>query len=729
MRPPRWLIVLRWLSLPYFVAIAFLAMGSVVVAGYGLAHASEDAAAQFLLTVLLGAIALLLPAAFIWSNSRSLWVRSPQVIAACLMMAGFGLAAKMFSYLVVEPKLWAWRFDRHTHGIEASLIKEQPMLQDGLPIGLETTVDIVLPRDVPLGRDGYAIYELLRGSSIAIEGGGGSVFSHLNGDDDVVTFSGKPIEALPAIRALHLGDSLRFSSAGNDPTYGELPRGTYRVTRKHYFHGLEHYSGTLALDEKGVAVPPTRTLCKRGFSAEHQKAIQTQMIESEGKPMSLVLSTRINLGDRRGYRGFSRSVPLRFRYDHARWQQDVQHLSTPSCESLEARTQAIEEQARKHQEAVAYTTGQIKEIDNPLYREACAGDVAAVRRRYGSEKDAQGRWQPAFDMAGIVLYCSVEKHNTELFALLMPALIERNRAGFETDAYCKVLRALHQTRDVALLTQVHALGGDLVCANSVDWMLGALPNGFNRSDGTGIQADHGGRPDTVAWMTLLKNSGVDFCHHAPGTEPMLSVAARWWSPEAIVFLLKAGCDDFAAIPDEAGANFDVRNRRISPSLWWALRRWSPGAIEAGYGELDRQAIPEPLLDEISKRMPLQASELNHVIDSASGETILHRIPVSDALIVPLVRAGARLDLVSSRGNHWLGLNYSDIQLRPEILEVLNSLTDSELKQFTATITHSGQPMPLRALKPPSPGNDPNNFRELLCRRRIIDCETAITVSR
>jgi hypothetical protein len=719
---PWWVTVLRWLSVPYLIGVAFLALGTVAVAGYGLAHASKEAASQYLLVVLGGAVVLVVPLASIWLNSRSLWVRALQGVAALVMSVGFFYIGKMLWYVAIEPQIWASQFQQYTKGISTKLRTEKPVLLGDIPMGVETTLEVTLPKAVPLNRNGYGVFELLRSSYMTVPGNTGQVFSNSVRLDQTTTFAGQPIAQLPGVEKMQKS-SLDFSRAGYNADFGELPQGVYTITSQHFFNGIAQHRGAGTQDSQGRTVAAQPALCKQGFKADYQKAALLEMAKAQGKPVKVVLSTRISLGDRRGYRGFSTSADLAFRYDHAQWMQQYEQLPLPDCETLELQKKQQEEQARKVQEDKLYKTGGLHYADNPLFKEACAGDLAAVQARYEAEKDAQGHWKTAFNLSGTVQECSINKRNAAIFALLMPALITRYQDDTEIEGYCNVVRGLHQSRDVELLASIDALGGTLVCPGRSDWMLGTAPRPLGYySYEVGIEQElmrlNSLRPDTVQWLTLLKKNGANLCEQPAGRPSMLNIATRWYAPQAVDFLLKAGCNPSERLPATATEQLGGKAYSFSPSVWWAARRYCTAEGASAYGPLDKQ---DALVAKLSQSMPISAQELNQPVDDMSGETTLHALPMCPALLQQVIKAGARLDLVSNRSDSWLPVNGNNVSLSPEYLAVLQALPIEQLKKLATTVTVSGKSIPLKALQTPRPSFSSNNFRDLLCKRKVIVC--------
>jgi hypothetical protein len=555
-----------------------------------------------------------------------------------------------------------------------------------------------------------------------VPGNTGMVFSNSVYLDQTATFAGQPITQLPGVVTMQQG-SQEFSRAGYNPNFGELPKGEYTLTSQHFFNGIAQHRDADTRDAQGRAVAAPPVLCKQNFKADYQKAVLLEMAKAQGKTVTVVVSASISLGDRRGYRGFSTAAELAFRYDHAQWMKNYASLPLPDCEALDVQKKQQEEQARKVQEDKLYKTGGLHYADNPLFKEACAGDLAAVQARYEAEKDAQGHWKTAFNISGTVQECSINQRNAAIFALLMPALITRYQDDTETEGYCNVVRGLHQSRDVELLTSIDALGGTLVCPGRSDWMLGIAPRplGYNSYE-VGIEQElmrlNSLRPDTVQWLTLLKKNGANLCEQPAGRPSMLNIAARWYAPQAVDFLLKAGCNPGERLPATATEQLGGKAYSFSPSVWWAARRYCTAEGASAYGPLDKQ---DALVAKLSQSMPISAQELNQSVDDMSGETTLHALPMCPALLQQVIKAGARLDLVSNRGDSWLPVNDNNVSLSPEYLAVLQALPIDQLKKLTVTVTPSGKSLPLKALRTPGDSYYSNNFRDLLCKRKVIVC--------
>lgn len=711
--------LLRWLIVPYLVALAIGAMMAIALVGYGLAHGSAESAAKFFAFVAAALAVLGVPPLIVFRRPRDTRLGLDLVAAALVMLVGFGLVAALWWELSGEGRWIAWRFERAMKGIRIEAATHRPLLLQGQQIGLELVVDVRLPRALPMDSIAAALLVALPSAGITGQGphgGGPMVYGVARGE---VHFGERPLEALLGVKlpAL-LYDVEQWVRAGGKGV-AELPAGSYRVVRPLWFKGLRP-----ATDRD----PSPCVLLGPKWSPHDVTAAEA----SSGLPLTAQIHVVMPLGGRRGQRVVQLKAPLPPGYRHDEWLTRLATLPLPNCEAIDA------ERRKEEQEREAYR--EVQERKRPvqslsIYREACAGDLAAVRRRIDHESEPGRPWRPQMWVATLVQDCAVERRQPALMTLLAPHSRDQDFGmhGYTT-GWCEVLAKLHRARDAEMLEAARAGGVELDCPDQALWRWGLVAQSADALPVREVASP-------LPWLALLQRSGVDLCRppsiRPPGPGPIpkitppwtirdsaLDVLARHHAPEAIAAVVDAGCSVAApAEPFDDAHRKAFGLRRVSPALWWLLRR------QGSAGTTPLPAADAAMLVRLDRALMPSADELNR-IDPATGGTLLHelaeRIVTGERpqLLRALADAGARLDAADVLGQSWLDFAPAAMfEHTDRLLALLRELTPAQQRQLARPIVLAtgGPGQPVSALKPQLWGRA-NPLHQRLCEHRSVLCQ-------
>lgn len=290
--------------------------------GYGLAHADTSTTSIFLMCFAAAFVLVLATPFALLRRGNGRLLRVLKVIGLLVLIAGLcGLLTLIYG-LVIDPRLESRKFEQAMQAIDVSSVVETPELIEGKVAGLRLQVDIRVPLEVPVAltggrfeeRVGSAIWEFIQSPRVGTDRHD-SVYSgpgpFVEGSRARISLNGAPVESLPAFKA--------YFERG----FGELilPPGTYRVEKILWFADLRES------DQKYPGQKETKLPCIATPDQFTREALQS----SDARPLEASLNARFSLGGRRGYRGFHVSRPLKFRFDHAKWQTELQTLSLAQC--------------------------------------------------------------------------------------------------------------------------------------------------------------------------------------------------------------------------------------------------------------------------------------------------------------------------------------------------------------------------------------------------------------
>lgn len=454
-------------------------------------------------------------------------------------------------------------------------------------------------------------------------------------------------------------------------------------------------------------------------------------------------SGSFSLGGRRGYRGFSREAPIKYRYDNAAWKAALAALPIQSCQVFDDKKVVREAEIEAVRIKRDYDRGSIPMGENPLHQEACAGETDKVAARMVAEKPADGPWLPRFALSGIISECSVKKPQIEMFRLLIPALKTRMDAGYEADSFCNVLRNLHEYRNLPYLKFMAGAGLALDCENKNLWRVGLRPlpeggvNNYDVSTSDNLLRDGLARADFAEWLRFLIAQKIDVCAApmqkysydmppAKGVTLLREIIPHAPLP-AIEILLNAGCSPNETV-DAVLAQYGDDNALLPASIWWLFRRYrldgedATSSVDAQnkalLAKLDKQLAPTV---EVLKA-PLVGTQKfpRNVLLIAQRRITEHRNP---NLIAAFANAGARMDTATVSGESWynpsLGTRWEDHNTA-----ALKKLSNAQLKLLITpkVLGTDQQGKPQMALEKPTIAGVVAPMRALMCERGVMQCE-------
>lgn len=747
--------IARWLLIPYAGAILLGGFLTVAIAGYGLAHGSAESNNRFFMQVVLGMLALGLPPFTLLFKSRAWWLRGLQVVGMLVLCVGAFHASRLVFHVFIEPKMLAARLDTVVKPITLESVAEEPYVNAAtgdVPIGLRVRANVRLPQPVALDQFGVTVLAAIEQSIqlAAQEAKGNNRSAPVERVAGArVTFNGQPLDALPGIKA-HRARPYGQVADGSVT----LPAGLYQISQDYWLAGLRRPNPS----DWQEANPTPCKIDNSTQKPEYQKYAEDHLTAVSNSPLSVSIGERMSLGGRRGYHGFSRVAPLKYRYNHEEWKAILASLPLASCDALDterkAKQDVIDLAKKADDDKRGYDNGSIPFQQNPLYAEACAGDATnnldKIKARIEAEKSADGVWLPRFPLSGILMECTINKPNVAAFKLLAPALYARaaGELGESRAEVCTVLEQLHAYRRLAHLTALAELGLSLDCESKQLWRHGVVPEteGIARSYDPSqypqkIKAS-AARGDNAAWVKFLLRHKVDLCQIGGyysmsgkklGDAPtLLTLITPHYGADMILAVREAGCDPHLAPPlTENSPHTQNPAERYSAAVMWTLRRQrfigdsytSPQAADspAGLSKLDRLMLPT-------------ASELNEVRPPNTGpllrvlwRTVMESPP---GMLKALLAAGAKANAELPPGHTWFGpFNGQRIhgeQHHELAIALMAVLSDSELKE----VINSPAPnidaaaktlVALRKKGDPAGGGRPE-IRDYVCKRKVLVCD-------
>ena len=740
-----WRIVpfLRWLLIPYFIIIVLCGFFVIAIAGYGLAHGSAVSNAAFLALVfgvMLGAAAL--PLSF-FINSQAIWVRVLQIIAMLVFAVVLFVFGKIMFYLFIEPAMWTAQFKLVTDPISIESVTETPLILDGKTIGLTVTTHIKFPKPIALDRYGAVVLDSLSSLQLSAPAltGGNRMAPFADGLTATVSLNGRPIDDLAGMKAYR---ALSYGVMPDGKT--ALPAGVYQVSQTFWLTGLRR-------PDLNDYSDPKPTPCK--IEAQDQnpayiKQYEQHLKDTNNAPLAVSISGRLSLRDRNGYRYFGRSAPIKYRYNHTEWTKTLAALPLQTCKALDGAKQAKEAAKAVIQKAkddkAAYDDGHLFYKENPLYTEACAGNSDAITKRMQSETLIDGVWVPRFPLSDIMRDCSIKKPQIDIFKLLAPSLYTRSKLGLANgeNEYCDVLKELHSYRNVPFLSALADLKLPLDCSEKEMWRqgigslaMGTNHNGYSDERQTLIVAA-AKRDDGLAWLQLLTDNHIDICKpESLGMadtgdanvkiegKTLLDYLVRHEKPEVIAAVLDAGCDPQRQTKLNNSTDILNYDDTLPASVWWTFRRHR---IESDTKTSAIQASNAALIAKLDRKLTPNVAALMGSADYASILTAGRRI-IEDSdtdLFAVLVKAGLKLDYANTNGNGIFYPAYGNDWHPKEAkryIEMLNKLSDAQLKQLINPITSTGKPgEPMYGLKKPEYDSEAKPFRDYVCQRKVMLCD-------
>lgn len=580
------------------------------------------------------------------------------------------------------------RFNSAMSELSIQAVHEQPLYLNGKLAGLNLVLDVRVKHDIKLDRYGAPALDVLSGPQIIMaKAVNNSLMAPLEGYRKArLTKAEQPVESLSEIQLTSEGDPKPGANA-------VLRAGVYRSSRDFWLIGVEQQNGD-------------STPCR---SDDKNLAWRTPRLPgASGAAMQATFETRFSLRDRLGYRYFRLdSPPLQFRYDHAAWTTTLAQLSIESCANRaeQMRLAAVAAEQAHNEQLYAEGSRQLREEDNPLYREICADDLGPLRQRLAAGV-------PPYPLSGKLWQCVISRPNLELFALLMPVIHARVDDNTE---YCDTVRTLHSKRLLDHLATLVELKLPLVCAGARrnEWHGAVIP-----LDESGGQIWLPPAAQTYRWLQLLRAGAV------PLSEPwefgnLLTLYVAREPAATLELLLDAGCDPHPK-PSRSLQLDGSERAAYSAAVWWAIRRITNGRAENLVAPIDPARIAG-----ISRRMGnATAAELN-AVDPVSGNNFLldygKYVFAEPALMQYLLSRGARLDVAPHFPRmSWYSPGYnasSGNELREKpMLAVMNKEQLRKLIAPRDVLDNTpAQPMPEIA------NFSPTGLGTYLCQRGVISC--------
>jgi hypothetical protein len=732
--------ILRWALIPYLIVVALCGFFTIILVGYGLAHGSEESNAKFFVLLLSVMAAVAIPPFALLLKSHALWVRALQLIGMAVLIVVLFVFVRFVFHLFVEPAMWARRFDTVVKPITIESVNEAPHMLGGTQIGLRVTANVRLPESVPLDRNGDAVLKALNHSMhLAVpelKGGNRSApFESTAPGYIPVLFNGKPLDDLPGMKAYN-----------EHPYYGDgstvpdghviLPAGLYQVTRVFWLNGLRETNPDQRSKDENAA--PCKIEYPKNTYLEYW---EPHLVTTTNAQLTVNIGERISLGGRRGYRGFNRSAPLKYRYDHAQWKAALAALPLKSCAVWDEAKQVIKATEEKAQAEIEFARASVTNANKALHDEVCRGAADKVAARMIAEKPADGPWMPNFPLAEIVMDCTITKPQPEIFKQLAPAFYARP----EGTAYCTMLEKLHGERNIAYLQTLAQLKLPVDCLDKEAWRGGLEPliaaANPKRVEGQPKPVPDATKiADAVQWLKQLKALKIDVCTQRVSDrdevnnvvekfkgKTLLDEVIRRGNPLLIEALLDAGCNPHVQL-NSSSARSTLPEDFLPASVWWTFRRHR-ALTDEGTAPLD--TVNADVLVKLDRVLAVRAASLNAAY-SPADEAVLgvaHERVMTSAptLLAALAKAGARLDAADGNGASWFYFVGNGMKWQDGYANVLDQLSDKQMKQLIAPkIIATGAPgQTMNALALPARNSadwgDPRPFRDYVCKRKLLDC--------
>jgi len=745
------IIAARWSLFIYFPGLLLLTLVTIAGVGYGLAHANDQAFIHVFGLAGLGLLAMGVPPLVLLSDAQTRVIKAIQFVAIIEMMVVFSMIAVALFYSMLQPQLWKAEFSYKTRGIAITKVIETPYTRPDVAsgdtaLGIVVTAEVSLPDALAFDRNGEAVLQGLE-QSIFPEAADSldKNYSAPFTDSYVteVSFQDRPVRELPGLD--------RYGGHSDEAkSQIKLPTGIYKVTRIFLLPGLERIP---AIDPQQH---PEGVICKVDPATNDASYVQQQeahLLQLTDSPLQLQYIATMSLNYRLGNHSIRRYADLQYRYQHAAWQATRQNLNLPSCTAVQAQQQQqkAEAELRQLKESAknAYLQGYETGAGNPLYDEACAGDVAAIQQRIAAEQPKDAAWMPQMPLFSVIRECTIKTPRLAIFKLLAPAAYlqakhklnhseqEENQAQL-----CRLIEELHKTRALDFLQALSARKLALDCDDQQLWRAGVFPrlaadSKLNNDDQSHRLQAAIVRQDNLRWLTIMIDAGVDLCQvqmegKYPFAPPLLNIAAANFGPEFIQLILDTGCDPQRGAPPKSEHNkvYQLNKREwYSPALQWTLRRHANTADPLTTPNANNQA----LLAKLDQRMKPSADELNGPDYYSYGSVFYNLTEVvlnSDPkLLVSLLKAGAKPNAGLPLGQTWFSPFYdnhihgNNDEHAPAIA-LLNVLTQTQLKQVL-----NQAPLPIddvgKRLTALAKSIDPKHYktplRDYVCQRQALSC--------
>ncbi|MFZ6778865.1 hypothetical protein ACO0LD_18730 [Undibacterium sp. Ji83W] len=288
---------------------------------------------------------------------------------------------------------------------------------------------------------------------------------------------------------------------------------------------------------------------------------------------------------------------------------------------------------------------------NLLRISACDGDRAVLETELAS-----GRHD--FETKKRVLEeCVLPKADAIAMRAMLTDLLAQNAGD---NAYCSYLNPVLQRMDTGLLDVFLEQKLSLTCPSTRYAYAGIAKNAPSWweifPDGQAADADQ-----LLNTLRYLQAHGVEMKMVVDGRS-LLSLAMLSGKAELILYALDAGVDPYAIPADTS---------MLSPQQSWTLQRFSFPDMGT-YTEADKKRIQSRLRDMNGK----EAESLAHRLRIKGG--LESATDGGAGLLAYLIQSGANLRRLNQDGN---GVMSAYTHVSPAVVEVLNKLSDQQLKDF------------------------------------------------
>jgi hypothetical protein len=685
-----------------------------------------------------------IPLSFLF-RSQAAWARALQLLGMVVLGVVLFVFGKLVFYLYIEPALWTRQFKAVTDPISIDHVDEARLLINGTPIGLRITAHVNLPEAVALDRYGAVVLDSISRLYLSAPQlkGGNRTAPFSDGLRATILFNDKPIEELPGLKEFR---ALPYGVVPDGKT--KLPAGIYQVSQTFWLHGLRRPDQNDYTDDN----PTPCKIEAQDLSQTYGNDFEQHLQNTDNTPLSMNFGGRLSLRDRNGYRGFDRTAPLSYRYNHAEWKKRLDTLPLQSCRVIDQVRQRQETEKAATQKAkndkLAYDNGSLFYKENPLYVEACAGNVEAINQRMLAENKIDNVWAPRYSLSDIMRECTIQKPQLNVFKQLAPSLFSRSKPGLANgeDEYCTVLKELHAFRKLPFLIALADLKLPLDCTEKQIWRLGVGPlaegtrhSGYSDEEDKLIVAANN-RDDGPAWIKLLVDNKIDICKpqtlvifssssDKPTTitgKTLLDKVVRHSNPDLIQTVLDAGCSPHNQVKLTNNTDILKLDDTLPASVWWMFRRHRTESDSATSPIVNANGTT---LSKLDQQLKPKISELLGSADLASIFVANRRI-VDDSdtgLLAALVQAGLPLDYAGSRHTSWFYPAYGndwDSAKAARYFAMLDKLSDEQLRKLINPVIPAAAQSSdrMRTLDKPKYPEEQKPFRDYVCKRRVMVCD-------
>ena len=298
--------------------------------------------------------------------------------------------------------------------------------------------------------------------------------------------------------------------------------------------------------------------------------------------------------------------------------------------------------AVKRADARHYASEDARYRNSPVRLAACApagsgpaGELEQLSR------DASESW-----LLRLAVECGLEgPARSDVYLTMMRRLNAQPAPKSGDKLYCVALGNAHRTRALPQLQALVDAGLPWDCPQhdgTPGWWLSIHPTG------AGLERD-------LQWLATLRAAGARLGQRTPAGAQLLDTITRCHAPAVILRALEDGADPGLLNPLAIG----------SPRVQWALRRHAPPTEDCSLQRFDHP-LDRAAVGQIDARIGAPSEhEVN--AQNAAGQTALFSAYGDARTLGVLLRAGARIDILSNDGQTFL---HNARKLTPDALALL-----------------------------------------------------------